>query len=41
MFMATLAISSDPKAKVVDVQGASGIVEANVLESEPVPITNK
>ncbi len=34
-------ISSDPKARVVDVQGAAGTVEANVLESEPVPITNK
>ena len=28
------ASSADPKAKVVDVQGASGIVEANVLKKE-------
>ena len=36
-----IAFSSDPKAKVVDVQGASGIVKANALEKEQAPITDQ
>jgi hypothetical protein len=36
-----IAISSDLTAKVVDVQGASGIVKANVLEKERAPITDQ
>ena len=36
-----IAFSSDPKAKVVDVQGASGIVQENVVNYERVPISDK